>query len=492
MGRHTYLSLPEAVRPLPGRVNIVISSSASESFLITTPTTAATPASAVVLCARSFTSALELAWKQDSAKPIFVIGGARVYACALKHPLCATLHVTHLYDGGDASILCDVFLPPICRATYEIVSTEPMVEGRREQHSDRGVNENDAPLEGPKQQRSLPAPAHQFITYGRRHEETQYQDLIRDIFARGVCQANRTGTPAYSVFGTKMVFSLYNNTLPIFVSKSVFWRAIVEELLWFCRGSTDVLELQAKRIPIWDDDFADGQRRGIKSGLGPIYGHQWRFAGAQYVDCKTNYAGQGVDQLVDLLHKLRTNSTDRRMIICSWNVAQLKEMALPPCHLLFQAYVEDGKYLHSQMYQRSADVGLGLPYNVTSYSLLTHILAHLADLVPGTFTWIGGDTHCYQDHMPLLLEQAARPLSSAFPTVRFDFASDAKFEDLKFENFTLVGYAPHKPIKLKLHTGLGIAHNSVAPTTADEAELSQEHEDPANVFGKRNKKSRTT
>lgn len=190
----------------------------------------------------------------------------------------------------------------------------------------------------------------------------------------------------------------------------MFWRGIAEELLWFIQGSTDAKLLQAKNVRIWDGnstrEFLDKQGFADREegDLGPVYGFQWRHFGAEYKTCQDDYAGQGVDQLNDVIERIRKNPNDRRIIMCAWNPVDIPRMALPPCHCLVQFYVANGE-LSCQLYQRSADMGLGVPFNIASYALLTHMMAHITGLKPGDFVHTLGDAHIYLNHIEPLKEQ---------------------------------------------------------------------------------------
>lgn len=216
-----------------------------------------------------------------------------------------------------------------------------------------------------------------------------------------------------SIFGAQMRFDLRNDVMPMLTTKRVFWRAVVEELLWFVRGSTDAKELQAKNVRIWDGnstrEFLDksGFQDREEGDLGPVYGFQWRHFGAEYKACGDDYAGQGIDQLNDVITRIRNNPNDRRIIMCAWNATDLPKMALPPCHCLVQFYVADGE-LSCQLYQRSADMGLGVPFNIVSYALLTYMIAHVTNLKTGDFVHTLGDAHVYLNHIEPLKEQVRR------------------------------------------------------------------------------------
>ena len=256
-------------------------------------------------------------------------------------------------------------------------------------------------------------------------DETAYLDLIKRILVEGPLRETRNGL-THSIFGHHMEFSLKDQTIPILTTKRVAWKTCFRELMWFIRGSTNNNELREKKVHIWDAnasrEFLDS--RGLnhleENDLGPVYGHQWRHFNAPYTNCHTDYTGQGVDQLQYIINCLKDSKqhSSRRMIMSAWNPCQLDEMALPPCHLLCQFYVRDHKYLSCSLYQRSGDVGLGVPFNIASYSFLTHLLAHHCGLEAEKFVHFIGDAHIYNQHINTLEEQITRqPLP--FPKMKF-------------------------------------------------------------------------
>ena len=258
--------------------------------------------------------------------------------------------------------------------------------------------------------------------------EHQYEDLMRHVFFHGVNKSDRTGTGTRSVFGYQMRFSLQNG-FPLVTTKKLHLRSIIHELLWFLKGDSNIRYLHENGVTIWDE-WADEN-----GDLGPVYGVQWR-----------NWRGadKNVDQIAELVHTIKTNPDSRRMIVTAWNVAELPKMALPPCHMMFQVYVADGK-LSCQLYQRSCDIFLGVPFNIASYSLLTHMLAQQCDLEVGDFVWTGGDCHLYNNHFDqvrLQLSREPRP----YPKLVIKRKPDSIF-DYKFEDFEIVGYDPHPAIK---------------------------------------------
>ena len=284
-------------------------------------------------------------------------------------------------------------------------------------------------------------------------DEKKYLDQIREILKNGKIRGDRTGTGTISIFGMQSRYNLRNDTIPLITTKRVFWRAIVEELLWFIRGETNSKTLSEKGVKIWD---ANGSRKFLDANgfndreegdLGPVYGFQWRHFGAEYKDFKTDYSGQGVDQLAQIIEQIKTDPESRRIILSAWNVKDLNKMALPPCHTICQFYVVDGE-LSCQLYQRSGDMGLGVPFNIASYALLTHILAKLTGLTAGDFVHTLGDAHVYSNHVDALqiqLKREPRP----FPKIRF-IGSFKRIEDIKLESIVLEGYNPHLPIKMEM------------------------------------------
>jgi thymidylate synthase len=243
------------------------------------------------------------------------------------------------------------------------------------------------------------------------------------------------------------------HSFPLLTTKRVFWRGVAEELLWFIKGCTDGNVLKEKNVHIWDmngtREFLDN--RGLShrevGDLGPIYGFQWRHFGAKYVDKNTDYTGQGVDQLAQVIETIKTNPADRRIIMSAWNPTDLPDMALPPCHSFCQFYVNDGE-LSCQMYQRSCDMGLGVPFNIASYALLTYMIAHVCDLTPGDFIHTLGDTHIYQNHIEPLKQQITR-VPKPFPKLSF-VRKVENIDDFTFEDFHLEGYECHPKIKMDM------------------------------------------
>jgi len=288
--------------------------------------------------------------------------------------------------------------------------------------------------------------------------EHQYLQCIRDIDSRGTEECGRNGITK-SLFGYSMRFSLADGVLPLLTTKKLAWRTCFKELMWFIRGSTSNTELQEAGVNIWSGNATPEfmESRGLKDkfrcegDLGPIYGHQWRHFNAPYVSCETNYTGKGIDQLQQIIDQLRNPATrnSRRLVLSAWNPCQLDEMALPPCHILMQFHVREDKYLSCALYQRSGDVGLGVPFNIASYSLLTSLLAHHCNLIAEDFVYFLGNVHIYKEHMECLREQITRePLP--FPKIiwkrKCNSIEEYQIEDLHFTE----EYRHHPHIKMEM------------------------------------------
>lgn len=257
----------------------------------------------------------------------------------------------------------------------------------------------------------------------------QYHDLMKEVLAKGVQKSDRTGTGTISVFGHQMRFNLVDG-FPMVTTKKLHLKSIIYELLWFLKGSTNNNWLKERGVSIWNEWAApDGE-------LGPIYGYQWRSWPAPN--------GQHIDQITEVIETIKKNPDSRRIIVSAWNVADIPRMALAPCHAFFQFYVADGK-LSCQLYQRSADIFLGVPFNIASYALLTHMVAQQCNLEVGDFIWTGGDCHLYSNH----LEQVDLQLSRDFfplPKLNILRRPDSIF-DYEFEDFEIAGYECHSHIK---------------------------------------------
>ncbi|KAL3012642.1 hypothetical protein AAZX31_06G010300 [Glycine max] len=457
MGRKTWESIPLEYRPLSGRLNVVLTRSGS--FDIAT-------AENVVICG-SMSSALELLAASPyslSIEKVFVIGGGQIFREALNVPGCEAIHLTEI----QSSIECDTFMPPVDFTIFRPwYSSFPKVENNirysfttyvrvRSSAAESAGQNIDPLLDNNSESMKFEVKDFSFLPkmISERHEEYLYLKLVQDIIAEGTTKGDRTGTGTLSKFGCQMRFNLRGN-FPLLTTKKVFWRGVVEELLWFISGSTNAKVLQEKGIHIWDGNASREYLDGVgltereEGDLGPVYGFQWRHFGARYTDMHHDYSGQGFDQLLDVINKIKRNPDDRRIILSAWNPVDLKLMALPPCHMFAQFYVAHGE-LSCQMYQRSADMGLGIPFNIASYALLTCMIAHVCDLIPGDFIHVIGDAHIYRNHVRPLQEQLHNQ-PKPFPVCTLKINPKKKdIDSFVAADFKLIGYDPHQKIDMKL------------------------------------------
>eukprot|EP00300_Choanocystis_sp_HF-7_P003398 c12607_g1_i1.p1 GENE.c12607_g1_i1~~c12607_g1_i1.p1 ORF type:complete len:482 (+),score=87.60 c12607_g1_i1:59-1504(+) len=427
MGRSTWESIPERFRPLEKRLNVVLSSS---------PETLDVPAG--VLAFSSLPDAIQALERVGNCDHIYVIGGAKVFKDAIDQGYCDKLVITHV-QGPEAE-LCDAFFPPL--TGWACASQSDEVTDERTGYKLRFCEY--APQHQIAQQNDdSPTP---------RHPEHQYLDLIRRIIATADHRDDRTHVGTVAIFGTQMRFDL-RTSFPLLTTKKVFFRGVVEELLWFLRGCTDSNELKKRNIHIWDENgsrsFLDnlGFTDRKEGDLGPVYGFQWRHFGAKYIDAYSDYTGQGIDQLKLCIEQIRTNPNSRRIVMSAWNPVDIPKMALPPCHILCQFFVSHGE-LSCHMYQRSGDMGLGVPFNIASYALLTCMVAKVCNLKPGDFVHTIGDTHVYNTHIEALREQLTRE-PKPFPTLRIN-TNKTDIDSITAEEIVLEGYEHHPTIKMQM------------------------------------------
>uniref|UniRef100_A0A0D3HU53 Bifunctional dihydrofolate reductase-thymidylate synthase n=3 Tax=Oryza TaxID=4527 RepID=A0A0D3HU53_9ORYZ len=455
MGRKTWESIPLKFRPLPGRLNVILTRSGSFDFAT---------AENVVICG-SLDSALQLLATTPyclTVEKTFIIGGGEILRQSLNAPACEAIHLTDI----ESSIECDTFIPPIDLSIFHPwYSSFPVVENGikhsfisfvRVTKSIAEANDSSGKELTGNDSKKVKFQIENFSFLPKmifeRHEEYQYLNLVQDIIRNGAKKNDRTGTGTVSKFGCQMRFNLRRN-FPLLTTKRVFWRGVLEELLWFISGSTNAKVLQEKGIHIWDGNasrqYLDsiGLTQREEGDLGPVYGFQWRHFGAEYTDMHADYVGKGFDQLMDVIDKIKNNPDDRRIILSAWNPTDLKKMALPPCHMFAQFYVEDGE-LSCQMYQRSADMGLGVPFNIASYSLLTCMIAQVCDLSPGDFIHVIGDAHVYRTHVEALEEQM-RKQPKPFPILKINPVKK-DIDSFVTSDFKLVRYDPHQKIEMKM------------------------------------------
>ena len=455
MGRKTWESIPEKFRPLAGRMNIILSRTtpdgSSESSRLTRQDENA-------MFLPSLDAALAFVKENESSyETVFVIGGGQIYAEAMASRSLSAVHLTLVEDMSETKdlVACDTFFPEMTGAFKLWHAGSP----RRDSKGTAGLRYSFLSYTRVDEDEGLTASCIDTLpaVVARKHEEFQYLDLIKEAMDEGIFRGDRTGTGTYSVFGRTMRFNL-RHSFPLLTTKRVFWRGLAEELLWFVAGSTNAKELSDKGIGIWD---GNGSREYLDSigltdreemDLGPVYGFQWRHFGASYKTMHDSYDGQGVDQLGELVHKIKNNPTDRRLVLTAWNPLALPEMALPPCHMFCQFYVDtEAKELSCQMYQRSCDLGLGVPFNIASYSLLTMMVAKVCGLKPGEFVHVLGDAHVYANHVEPLQEQLQNtPKHLPSLEIKETERNQDDIDGFAFEDFVLHGYKCHKKIAMKM------------------------------------------
>lgn len=290
------------------------------------------------------------------------------------------------------------------------------------------------------------------------HGEYQYLNLLRQILTQGNRRQDRTGTGTIGLFGQQIRFDLSSDALPLLTTKFVPFKMVVKELLWFLKGQTDNNILRAQGVYIWDGntsrDFLDKRGLGAyrEGDIGPMYGFNWRHFGATYHGCDGDYTGQGIDQLEQVIHLLKTDPFSRRIAMTTYNVTDLEKGVLHPCHGVFVQFYVDGdgdgiKRLSCHMTQRSVDCGCGLPFNIASYAILTHLIALKVDMLPKELVISTGDTHIYINHVTALEQQLTRE-PYPFPKLRLGAVKEKKWEDLTVDDFELLDYVHHPSIKL--------------------------------------------
>jgi dihydrofolate reductase/thymidylate synthase len=407
MGYNTWKSLD--TKPLPNRINIVVTRQHQDEFLAFSHN---------VLSAQSLEEALDFCTNLisgDEVERVFVLGGGQIYALALQEPLfsrCRRIWFTHVTGDYD----CDTFFPQRFASPMS-VNTVGQFLGYTIRCCTRP--EQAAP----------------------EHPEQQYLELVRRVLRDGNERPDRTGVGTRSLWGQTMRFDLRRG-FPLLTTKRMFWRGIVEELLWFVSGSTDVRVLQQKNVHFWDANVPSS------GDLGPIYGFQWRHFGARYPGHTTAAESQGFDQLRTVIEQLRTDPHSRRILLSAWNPNDLAQMALPPCHVLSQFYVHHGR-LSCLLYQRSGDIGLGVPFNIASYALLTHLVAHCCNLEVGEFVHVIGDAHIYSTHTQALHEQLKRaPL--ALPTLKLTADAPREICSIALQHIQLINYESHAAIQMPM------------------------------------------
>lgn len=441
MGRKTWESIPLAHRPLKDRINIILSknpSSVTDNYPIENQD---------LLVLSHLDDIFNYFRKQHFSHKlgdIYVIGGKSIYQYFLENIALNRIYLTEVFTNHE----CDVTFPQINSPEnyYHLTSCSEVLTSRQ-------------------------GPQYQFKVYQRYPEGQQlngmayqgspfpnigeygYLNLINQVLANGNARDDRTGVGTRSLFGVQMRYNL-EDSFPLLTTKKMFIRGIIEELLWFLRGETDAKILQEKRVKIWDGnssrEYLDsiGLTDNREGDCGPIYGHNFRHYGAKYLNCETDYSGQGYDQVQECLRLIKENPTSRRIMINLWNPGDLDKVALPPCHVLYQFYV-DGDYLSCSLYQRSGDIGLGVPFNIASASIMTHIFARLTGKRPKELVHTIGDAHIYENHLEAMKTQLTRN-PYPFPILKVKDRGQNRVEDFSYDDFSLLGYQHHPALKMEM------------------------------------------
>lgn len=425
MGRKTWDSIPKKFKPLPDRYNIIISTTISTDDL----------PDKTYVC-RSFDEVDTLLFKLINIEldDVFYIGGAEIYKTAMQRYEIDTYYITEIYKKYE----CDTYFPTFSLNEYS--NTSSII------HQDNDLT-------------------YKFIDYKKKsidsvvcHNQAEYQyfELAKNILTNGIYRDDRTGVGTLSIFDYKLVFDDIDKEFPLLTSKRVFWRGVSSELVdLFLKGKSSAKILQDKDVKIWDGnssrEYLDkiGQPHREVGDLGPFYGFQWKHWGAKYIDCHQDYKGQGIDQIQSVVDQIKNNPTSRRIIISAWNVTEILNMCLPPCHVLYQFYVDETqRTLSCIMYQRSADVFLGLPFNIASTALLTTLIAKTCDLTPKKITIQIGDAHIYLNHIKQVQEQITRT-PFRFPKLQIKNKKD-NVSDYDSDDLILTDYKCHGRLKAEM------------------------------------------
>lgn len=416
MGRKTFNSIGKS---LPGRINYVLTKDENKNNYFELLQN-------IYYC-NNLQQALVHSTTNERVESVFVIGGGSVYEQVM-HNWSEYIDTTFLTTTSSSTI-CDTFF------NMDLLSNCHYLT-----ECNKTVIDNDLTLKF-------------YELKSRNKGEDGYLELMRKIINKGSIRHNRTGIDTISLFGERMEFDI-SNSIPFLTTKKLAWKTMMKELLWFISGDTNNKTLQSQNVKIWNGnstrEYLDsiGLTDREEGDLGPIYGFQWRHFGAEYTNCNDDYSGKGIDQLANVVNLIRNDPDSRRIIMSAWNPSSQPFMALPPCHIMAQWYVRDGIYLDCQMYQRSCDVALGVPFNIASYSLLTYMLAHVCNLKPGKYIQILGDAHIYTNHLQAVKEQLKR-IPFSFPTLQFNRKVDS-IDNFVESDFILTDYKCHSSIKMDM------------------------------------------
>ena len=462
MGHNTWKSLPPMKKPLQNRLNVVLSHDQMSVDRGEDPDN-------LVKIGTDFgkiLTGLEQMQSRGELGDIFVIGGSSLYQLALLDSRLDKIYVTHV-NGFDVTKDDETRSESV--TTFPelhdyLKSMQPVwysdfyrYQLARGVFKDQFVTYQFRVYQNKKEDlfsRTLDTMTTQKIFSSVKCapvnlEEQQYLDLLKKVVEQGDCRVGRNGNTR-SIFGVRMEFNLENGRIPLLTTKKMAWKTVIKELLWFLSGDTSAKTLQNQKVRIWDGNSSREYLDSIGltdrevGDLGPVYGFQWRHFGAEYKTCHEDYTGQGVDQIAECLRQIREAPTSRRILFCGWNPRDMSQMALPPCHLLCQFFVDSGDRLSLQLYQRSGDSFLGIPFNIFSYCVLLLMFCQLTGKKPGRFIHIVGDFHVYENHLEAVNTQLSRT-PRYFP--KLEITSREKLEDYSIDDFELVDYHCYGGIK---------------------------------------------
>lgn len=457
MGRNTWESI--GLSALPNRRNIILSSRAHElndNYINSLKVSTKTPANVFFLSSfHELTDFLDETYDlTERNKKVFIIGGSELYMTAIRHERCKSLLITHL----KTKLPVDTFFPDIKQTEFLLKQVFQSNQKCEIVLHDDTIKEIifDIVEYVPYAKNSLSNSLFKSVVeYTPFVGESGYLKALEYIMRHGEDRKDRTGVGTRALLGMNFRYDILNDGYPLLTTKKMFTRGIFEEALWFLSGSTNANILKEKNVRIWEGNssrkFLDSRGlHHLPSGdIGPAYGFQFRHAGADYVDCLVDYTGQGVDQVTNVIDQLKNNPHSRRITINLWSVKDLDQMALPPCLFSYQFWKSEDKYLNLSLYQRSGDMGLGVPFNIASASLLMHIFGQLTELIPKQLVHTIGDAHIYTDHLEPLERQIKRT-PRAFPKLKIIQRDQKCVEDFLASDFLVQGYQPYPGIKMKM------------------------------------------
>jgi dihydrofolate reductase/thymidylate synthase len=461
VGRKTFVSIG---KPLPSRFNIVVSQTFqnAQDLLKEMKIQKKDGTMENVVLVPSYEEAKKFAFSCPKINKVFVIGGRQIYSAALKDKSCKGIHLTQILRDFP----CDVMFPRIPPSfqlmevsqiqTTKDIPFQFLTYSRKEmkrRSKSKSKSKAKAKAKVTNQRQNLLLSIKKSLSAIHHNNDLQYRDLVQLVLETGESRGDRTGVGTISCFGFQLRLILTKD-FPVLTLRQIFFRGSALELLWMISGCTNTNWLSEKGVKIWDLNsnrkFLDqkGFYERKEGDIGPMYGFQWRHAGAKYIDCNTDYKGQGVDQLAEVIRLIKQDPESRRIFLNSWNVKDLDLMCLPPCHVSAQFYVSRKRYLSCHVYQRSADLALGVPFNMIGYALLTHFIAHICDLTPLELLFSYGDVHIYKNHIEDMKELVRREPK---PPPRLAFQRKVcDIDDFRIEDLKLVGYTSHPKMLLKM------------------------------------------